>query len=414
MKHPRSIREVLDGHLCVGCGACEGVTGEPRLQILEDSARGHSVPSGASSVLNEPGSVEFTVCPGPGFPLDAMSRGSFGDMPTSLELGRYHLSVAARATDGRVTERASSGGVMTAIGAYLLTTSTVDAVIATGYRYDPIGPRPVSLPMCSLEDLLGAQGSKYCPTSPNQLIARCRSAETPHLFIGTPCQVASLRVSIAQDPRLSDVFPLTMANFCGGLRSTHFMDALLRRYSIPASQVHSFQFRDSRTGGLRIEDKAGHVVSQSYPEYARGIRVAKLKRCLLCIDATAQLADFACGDAWIPRYQNRPHAWSIVLARSERAVKVLMGMQQSGLLDIEPVSATEVIESQRSNLTSKITRQRKRMKLLSLLGATLPRWDVELPDGSSYSAEARVLLSKYLSDRGYLRWMHRCGGQSGG
>jgi coenzyme F420 hydrogenase subunit beta len=121
-----------------------------------------------------------------------------------------------------------------------------------------------------------------------------------------------------------------------------------------------------------------------------------MKRCLFCIDATAELADFACGDAWVDRYLQDAFAWSIVLARSAAAEDVLRQMSSRGELKCDPISPEEVIRSQRSNLQSKKRRQRKRMALCRLLGVRVPVWDTQLPDHGSYASEIKALVGKVL------------------
>ena len=121
----------------------------------------------------------------------------------------------------------------------------------------------------------------------------------------------------------------------------------------------------------------------------------KQKRCWYCVDATGELADLACGDAWIKRFLQDEYPWSIILARSEFSVRIIDEMVSDGLIETEPVSAQEIIDSQRSNISSKKYRQYERVRVSRLLGITMPRWDVELLRGkSSYLRELRVLLGK--------------------
>ena len=126
---------------------------------------------------------------------------------------------------------------------------------------------------------------------------------------------------------------------------------------------------------MLLEDSSGKQKKLPYPNYARMTGVVKYLRCRLCVDATAELADFSCGDAWIPKYLKSGRAWSIVLARSNKAVSILNELEAKELITREQVSVEDIKSSQRGNLTSKKNRQKGRMKLYKLLGYKLPSFD---------------------------------------
>jgi len=108
----------------------------------------------------------------------------------------------------------------------------------------------------------------------------------------------------------------------------------------------------------------------------------------------------------------RDTPWSIILARSEFAESIVNEMSHAGLLVTEPVSFEDVVRSQRSNLTSKKYRQRRRMAVCRATGMALPKWDVELPEGTtSYLHEIKVLMSKRLSRTPAVRWLKKVAGR---
>jgi coenzyme F420 hydrogenase subunit beta len=349
---------------------------------------------------------EFEVCPGVGLAIDEVSRELYGEeLATSLELGRYRASYAAHSTDSAILERASSGGVMTAIAKFLMEKGLIDAATTVRFEYgNGRGPRPVEYLAGSWSDLMAGQGSKYCPTSVNLLIRECADRGGKYLFCGAPCQVAALRLAIRKHRELGSLFPFTMAHFCGGFRDYRQLDWIIRKHGLNPEEVEYFQFRgNGQPGGMCARTRSEQMVEEPYPQYLRDCPVPKLKRCTLCIDGTGHLADFACGDAWLPRYRNDDWPWSIVIARSAAAMGIADEMARLGRLVVEPLSFEEVIRSQRSNLTSKVARQYKRMKLYGLVGAAMPVWDVELPHGSNtYWGELVVLARKRLSRYGPL------------
>jgi coenzyme F420 hydrogenase subunit beta len=311
-------------------------------------------------------------------------------------LGRYLTGIAAHSTDPAIIENASSGGVMTQIAAHLLESKRVDGVTATRFVYSPPGPRTEGYVARSWEQLLASQGSKYCPTTTNRLVRECAEAGGRYLFVGTPCQVAALRLAIEEQPELADVFPLTMANFCGGYRDFRLLDDIISAKGLDPGQVDYFRFRGGgQPGSMKATTPMGDSVTHPYGEYNSFSKIQKQKRCVFCVDATGELADFACGDAWIERFLEDEFPWSIVLARSPEAQEILQELTSSGRIRATEVSFDEIRYSQASNLSSKKSRQYKRMRICRALRIVMPEWDLDLPrDGSSYAAELLVLFAK--------------------
>jgi coenzyme F420 hydrogenase subunit beta len=341
--------------------------------------------------------LEFAVCPGKGLAINEISRQIYGFAThESFELGRYRLAAAACIVDPKIRENASSGGVMTGIAHYLLEKGLVEGVTASRFTYGGTGPRTEVFVARDLEDLISAQGSKYCPTGTNQLVRECVQRGGRYLFLGTPCQVGALRLAIQQEPNIEKFFPYTMANFCGGYRDFRNLDSILSVRGVDPTKVKYFRFRGGgQPGSMLARTIGGQTVSEAYPDYVRNWVIPTQTRCWYCLDATGELADFACGDAWIERLIQDRHPWSIILARSRFSEEIVNEMASAGLIKTRTVSPEEIIDSQRSNITSKKYRQHARIQVSRLLGITMPKWDVRLPrDKGNYRYEFRVLFGK--------------------
>ncbi len=409
MKRLGNIREVVRHGLCISCGACAAALPQAVRMVL-DHKSGTFRPEVLDDAALRPDSPGFRVCPGKGLALRHMAETLYQDAPCDGGvLGHYCLAVAARATDPRIRERATSGGVMTAIAHYLLTSSQVSGVTANRFVYGPPGPRTESYIAYHLEDLLDAQGSKYCPTRTNTLVAACRASGKPHLFMGTPCQIGALRLAMQEDPFLAAVFPCTLTHFCGGYRDFRHLDAMIRYDGMEPAQVTCFRFRgDGQPGSMKISTSDGRTVTADYPQYLGRCPLPKQKRCTYCVDATGELADIACGDAWIDRFLRTGTSWSIVLARSRTAARVIQQMTREGLIETRDVSEQEILQSQHKNIESKRTRQYKRLRLSHVLGIVTPAWDVALdPRGGSYVQELRIMAGKTRPGRWWMQRLRR-------
>lgn len=367
--------------------------------MVLDEVQGIFVPKIVDTAVTGRG-PEYGACPGKGYAINGMAEALFGrDVTATFELGRYRQAVAARSTDEEILENASSGGVMTGIASYLLAQKAVDGVVVSIFEHGGRGPRAKTVIARTREALIAGQGSKYCPTATNTAVAECLRDGGRYLFIGTPCQVAALRLAEHQDARVKQAFPLTMANFCGGYRDYRDLDALISWKGLGPSQTVFFRFRGGgQPGSMLVRTADGRVAAEPYPSYGRHSQFPKQKRCMFCVDATGELADFSCGDAWIPRYTAHPRPWSITLARSQRATEIVGAMTKTGRLVSEVVGFEEIVNSQRLNLDSKKFRQRKRMRVCALVGTMMPSWDVDLPKGTgSYLQEMRTLAGKLKS-----------------
>jgi coenzyme F420 hydrogenase subunit beta len=397
-KKLKSLEDVVRNGLCVSCGACANSHAENEVSLELNSLRGEYVPVLKKASAGE-GAV-FEVCPGRGYPIMAMSSQLFPKAKeVSLELGRYEQAWACHSTSEEVLKRASSGGVVTGIALYMLENEIVDGVVTTRFEYgESNGPRAVPFIARTKDDLFQGQGSKYCPTPTNTIVSQCCAEGGRYLFIGTPCQIAALRLTQKQNPDLKKTFPYTATNFCGGYRDYRELDYLLERNGVDSSSVVDFRFRGGgQPGSMRAVAKNGVIVEKAYPRYNSGAAFPKNNRCTFCVDATGVLADFSCGDAWLPKFQNGSVPWSVVILRSPQAVECFNKLKKAEKVTTTTITAEEIFESQKTNITSKIYRQKERMTIFKWLGRTLPEWDMKYPSGhTTLVKEFKISFSKMV------------------
>jgi coenzyme F420 hydrogenase subunit beta len=342
------------------------------------------------------GTAAVEVCPGRGYPVVALGESLFPDvLEVDIELGRWTGLWAARMAEDRLLVDASSGGVMTGIAAHLLAAGHVRGVAVTLLRYGNSGPRPEPIIARSLDELLLAQGSKYCPVPLLALLPELERSDGPFALVGTPCQIAALRLLQRVQPEWRERVPLCIGSFCGGFRDLRDTDALIRRSGFDPTRVTRFRYRGGgQPGSMLIEDGSGRSAILPYPDYARRTGFAKIARCRTCVDATAELADFACGDAWIPRFLESGKGWSILMTRSETAQAVVRELAKQGALALMTVSVEEVRKSQKDNLLSKKRRQGARRRLYASLGLAVPEFDGGYPESQGgLLSELKVHLS---------------------
>ncbi len=395
-----SVHEVVKNSLCISCGACAVMYPDEIAGMNYQDKLGIFVPEVKNESDDAVFEDAFSICPGKGYPIVKLAK-MFGnyEITEDVELGVSQGFFAAHSNDEEIKEKASSGGVMTAIANYLLEEGAVDGVIVTGIEYGENGPLPAPFIARTKADLLSAQGSKYCP-SPS-LLALKEVFETAGKFalIGTPCQIAALRLMQEKNRELKDKVVITIGNFCGGFRDFRDTKLLINRAGFETKNIAEFRYRGGgQPGYMFIKDKSGSEVKLPYPGYARMTGICKYYRCRVCVDATAELADISCGDAWIDRFLTEPdNAWSLIISRSSKATTILDEMNKRGLLTRESVSIEEIKLSQKGNLDSKKKRQSARRLFLGLIGSKTPDYDGGYFDESAgVLFEAKVTVSHWL------------------
>lgn len=380
-----SSRKLANTHnMCLGCGLCSIAAG-----VEMNYKDGRYVPS----YVVENAKIESS-CPAKGYDMKKLGNKLFGDTNYRYEIGYYRRLRLAHSNDQNILKNASSGGVMTQIALYLLDSKMVDGVISNRFTYKNNLVRTETFIASSIDELTTGQGSKYCPTSTLSILPKLEKGKK-YLLIGTPCQIAGFRMYANKDTGIKEQIPFTIANFCGGYRDFRELDYFVRDVA-HIKDVDIFRHRGGgQPGSMRIIGKNGEVFEYPYPKYARLSPYIKNERCTLCMDATGELADFSCGDAWLEKIDTTA-PWSIIVVRSETAENILGQIEKQGLMAFrDDVTEDELIYSQKSNITSKKYRQYKRLIVRKLLLLRNPLWNDKFSIRTgSFFGELKIIVSK--------------------
>lgn len=366
----KTIKDVVNSGLCISCGACAAMSPE---KIAFTERHGMLLPK----VNSKNNDRLIRYCPGGGYEIVKLGRELYGDATNhDIELGHYRIFCAARSLDKEIAVNASSGGVITAILLYLLETNRIQGAVVTKFTYGSSGPKTLTYIATNKKELLESQGSKYCPVVALESLHAVRTFPGKVAWVGTPCQIAGLRMIQADDRELKEKIAFTVANFCGGFRDFREARRLAELCRVRFEDINMFRYRgDGQPGFMRIETRQGEKHMLPYPDYARLTGYTKLQRCRLCVDAMGELADFNCGDAWIPRFISTKIPWSIVMTRSTAATDIFQKMRDANILETAEITLAELKKSQYDNLRSKKTRQHARRKIYAMLGIDMPVYD---------------------------------------
>jgi coenzyme F420 hydrogenase subunit beta len=366
-----NIEDVVKSGLCLGCGIC--AYSDQIGKTIYSEKREQSIP--LLSKQNREDHIAYNICPGKGYNIIGDSDKLYNSANYDLELGRVYSQYAAYSNNKEILKSASSGGIMSHLAIYLLESKIVDRVLTTSFSYES-GLRAVCSLAKSRDEILQSQGSKYCPVDLSIAIREIKNNGYRVAVIGTPCQIAGIRNIQKFDKAFSEKIILTIANFCGGFKNYNNIDLIAKRKGINPKNIGFFRFRgNGQPGSMLIQERTGKKVELPYPKYVGLNGIPKHLRCHLCVDATGELADIACGDAWLQRFLKDINPWSIILTRNKKADDLIKQMREAQMITTTAITLEEVKSSQHQNLTSKKVRQKSRYFLYNILGFTLPSFD---------------------------------------
>jgi coenzyme F420 hydrogenase subunit beta len=362
------VAEVVRNRNCSGCGACAALS--PTLSMhLDTDGFLVPVPDDSAGVPPESAAKAFKrVCPGRTVRAPrAAPGGSFDPL-----FGPYISVWRAWAGDPDVRRRGSSGGVLTALTAWLVQSERVDRVVAAGA--DPGRPdRTVPVEIRSRDEALAAAGSRYAPVGVASLAASLGGGSA---FVGKPCETDAVRRLLRPQGDL----PLLMSFFCAGVPSQHATSELVGALGANLQEVTSLTYRgDGCPGDFVATTRSGHVVRASYQE-SWGAHLGRRlhDRCKICPDGTGMHADIAVGDLWATDDAGYPtfdenDGVSVALGRTRRGHELLLAARAAGVLVLEPVAVSEV----RATQPSQVRRRRElpgRLAGRRLAGSHSPRF----------------------------------------
>lgn len=373
--HNLSIKDVVSSQLCIGCGLCSldvHCNG-----LVYKKCNDCYVPS-LTDIPND--SIANLICPGRGYPIKTIGYKLFGKNGTyDIDLGYYTSYAAIQSTNQKVINKASSGGAITSILIYLLSNHLVDKVGITQFHCDNEGVKTSTFLTDNIDEIIKAQGSKYCPTNFDLLLQEIHNYKGRVAIVATPCTIAGIRqIQEKQPDYITAKIEFLISVFCGGHKSLKNIKSLSRICNVDLHGLANFRFRGGESSdGLYFVERNGRVVHIPYPNYVGMNGYSKMLRCHLCCDATGELADISCGDAWLPELRENSRKWSIAICRNEKAVRLMQNMRNDKIINLKQITIDKIKESQKYNLKSKKTRQMARRSFYHKLGYTLPSFSEE-------------------------------------
>jgi len=407
-RNVEGILEVVRRGLCHGCGACVGICPAGTLEMNQQG-----YPRQIASCVRCNRCME--VCSGLRVDSGKLGRALFGDEYSPGELlGTVREARLVHAADPQVRWRGASGGAVTALLVYLLESGRIDAALVS--RTDPDNLYLTTGYLARTpEEIVQAAGSHYPRSCPLAVLNDLRNTPLRLALVGLPCQIHAVRMAQQKSPPEWRNVEITIGLFCHFALPTDAPRDLVRTAGGPHARPVLIRYRDKLDKGwpqdgpsIRFADgrlwRAPYLPSELMTVMGH---LYPLGRCLLCVDATAELADLSVGDPWIRgkdgdwKYAD-PAGHSVVLVRTATGGELLRQAEAAGALRSRPLDPKEVLTGQYSMITEKKRRVPVRLRLYRWMGVPVPEYSPLPPVRSGPGSVLREML--YLGITGVFRY----------
>lgn len=330
---------IVEQGLCIGCGLCQSVAGKDCVQVTKTMS-GFEQPVVVGELDHATVDRIYEVCPGTrieGLPERLIEDDTHHDNVW----GPWRRMVRGWAGDDKIRFEGSTGGVMTALGIYLLESKRVDFIlqVKTSASEPSFGEPCLSF---TRADVIEAAGSRYGPAAPLRNLGEALDRDQPFAFFAKPCDVNALRNYAKQDERVDRLIKYSVVMVCGGYGAPATTLEFYRRYEIDPATVTALRYRGRGCPGPTTVEAADETHEFHYLDYwgedesSWGLPF----RCKICPDGIGEAADIAAADTWIGGSPNRidsetdPGA-NAMIARSPAGEELLAAAAADGALTLE-------------------------------------------------------------------------------
>ncbi|HTH27601.1 MAG TPA: Coenzyme F420 hydrogenase/dehydrogenase, beta subunit C-terminal domain [Sphingobium sp.] len=352
-----SPRDLVSSGLCTGCGAC--VAAKDGGKGLRWDKDGLLRPFGPAGWYEGRAQAFSRICPFS--PLAAneseIAAARFPIAPWGDGwVGRFEAAYVGHAAEPGFRERGSSGGMVSWVAAELLRRGLVDGVAHVAATDPGDGEDFFGYRMSrTVDEVCARTKSCYYPVEMSAVLAEMREVPGRYAIVGIPCFIKAVHLLCATDPVLCDRVVFTLGLVCGHMKSRHMVESFSWQMGLSLKDVERIEFRLKNpdrpanwyTAQLACHD--GETRSRDWWHLVDGdwgSGFFQNPACDFCDDVVAETADISFGDAWIEPYSSDGRGTNIVVVRSPGLHALLAEAIGEGRLDLTPVDAAFVKETQ--------------------------------------------------------------------
>jgi coenzyme F420 hydrogenase subunit beta len=392
-----TIQYTTYNNLCTGCGICEGAC--PTKSITTIVQKGQFVPViDATTCTNKKGCHRcFDVCPGVEIKLNKIAQEVFTAPETKQneKIGRFLKCFTGYSADYDIRYHCASGGMLSQFLIWLLEKKHIDGVVVTAFN--PENELLVrSFVASTKEEILSAKSSKYAPVTLNHAIQDIKSRDGKFIIVGLPCHIHGFRKYEKLDKKFKEKIAGYFGLYCSGGRTFYLTEHIFKERKINRNDLKYFAYRDNGclgslvAKGISSATLKPFLVEERFQQYYHPLRsFFKPRRCLLCIDHFAELADVSFGDIHIEPYIQDTVGINSMIVRNPEFLAWLNASASDGYLEINHLEIDPLIKSQ----YQKKQKHTVFLKIDKLRGRKIPHYDVELQSNVSLKSLAWYIFT---------------------
>lgn len=333
------------------------------------------------------------------FDLDYCYSSSLNAMVSDGLWGKYRAIYYTYSNDKYVRNKASSGGTLTEIAAYLLESGQVDCIVHISYSRSSKIKTEISISR-TRQEVIEKCGSRYTASALLENIFDILDKQKKYAFIGKPCDIKVLRTYLQKNPEWNRSIVFLFSFFCGGTPSYQANVKLLRAMHLEEDNLTTFTYRGNGWPGKTTgSTKDGRIESVDYEDSWGRILGRDLQDiCRFCWDGVGMAADISCGDGWYlkdekPSFQERPGR-NITFARTDKGYKILQEMKKCGCINLDEENSEDVLIQMQPGQYMRKAAMFSRVLAMRLMRKSVPYYEMRklLPYAKliSFSTNARM------------------------
>jgi coenzyme F420 hydrogenase subunit beta len=333
-------KDILDQGLCTHCGTCVGLSNNSL--VMEETSSG---PLPKINMMDEELSdLAYMACPGKGFNYPNLVNKIFHNKVKDWRMGHYEKIYIGYASDENIRRNGASGGIITTLLIYLLKEKKIDGAIVIKQG----APKPwLAKPIIATteKEIINCAQSIYAPIPVNVILPEIKKFSGKLAFIGLPDQISSIRYLQTKKIEWLKKVQYLFGPYVGTNMYTGALKSFIKSNGYDKmSKIKSLKYRDGEwPGSLKIKMDDDKVLQSEKFYYNYLIPFYITKSSLLSVDFSNELTDISVGDAWHPKYESLGQGYSVIVARSKKAIDLLKNMELKKNIFLDEIGLKEAI-----------------------------------------------------------------------
>lgn len=349
--------------------------------------------------------LALEACPGLGINYPDLCRWFFDRLPESWLTGVVQKVFLGYSTTPHIRLGGSSGGVISQTLVHLLNRKLIDGAVVLQHG----APAPWlsrSIIAQSMPEIEAAAQSVYVPTPVNTILDQISSYPGRLAYVGLPDQVAAIRRLQQLGHAGAKKVDYIVGPYVGTSMYLGAISSYLRsKGSHTLDDVAELRYREGEWPGfLFIKLKSGEIYREKKFYYNYLIPFYLTTSTLLSVDFMNELTDISVGDAWHPQLEERGEGFSVVVARTERGLKLLHEMKDEGALALEEMEMESALSMHGHMLDFKKRGSFIRLQWREKLGCPVTRYGYA-PERISLSRQLVEIVISSILAIGRLRFV---------